>query len=267
MIENQIIHNDVIDGLKQIDSNSVSVVVTSPPYNVSLKYGNHNDHMPYSDYINWLKSIWTETYRVLKTGGRLIINIDSMVNHQSDREAKDENDICKEYFRPIYADLCRINKEIGYNFRCDIAWDKHQVVGRATSWGSYKSCSNPIVRRRHEYVLIWNKGPWKLEPSQEGIKSDLTDEEFQQWTMSYWFITPETRNLNGHVAPFPEELAKRLIKLYSYPNDIILDPFSGTGTTCYMASLLKRRYIGIDNDEKFVTYARNRISSQPDIFG
>ena len=228
-VKNKIIHADVLDGLAMIPDNSVSLVFTSSPYNVNIPYRNHKDGMPYELYLDWLKDVWKECYRVLRVGGRLAINIDSMVNHEEDRMAKTEDDTGKEYFRPIVADLCNMNKKIGYNYRCDICWYKHQVVGRATAWGSYMSCSNPIVRRNHEYILVWNKGPWRLEPPEKGVKSDMTDEEFQRWTMSYWPISPETQNRGGHEVPFPIRLARPVIKLYSYPGDIVLDPFVG----CY----------------------------------
>lgn len=261
-----IINSDVLEGLRLIPDNHVSLVFTSPPYNCKIEYGVHDDKMPYAQYLNWLKDIFTECYRVLRPGGRMVINIDSMVNHEEDRFALLADDTGKEYFRPIYSDLCVINKAIGFNFRCDIAWDKHQVVGRATAWGSYMSPSNPIVRRRHEYLLVWNKGPWKLDPTVEGSKSDMTDSEFQQWSMSYWPIQPETVNRCGHPVPFPERLARRVIKLFSFPGDVVLDTFAGTGTTCVSANVLKRRYIGIELSEKWAQYARNRIGEQGDMF-
>jgi len=244
-----------------IPDESVSLVFTSSPYNVGIKYGNHDDVMPYHKYIEWLGEVWKDCYRVLRIGGRLVINIDCMINKEEDRVAESIEDTRREYRRPIYADLCNINKEIGFNFRYDIAWDKHQVVGRGTDWGSWKSCSNPAIRRRHEYILIWSKGPWRLEPTVSGTKSDLTGEEFTQWSMSYWSIPPETQKRGSHEAPFPERLALPVIKMFSYPKDVVLDPFCGTGTTCVVAHKLGRRYIGIDNDEKSVVYARNRIDT------
>jgi len=265
-VVDSILHNDVLDGLAKIDDNSVSLVLTSPPYNVGIKYGNHEDKMPYVDYLDWLSNIWKDCYRVLRPGGRMVINIDSMVNHEETREAKSIEHTHRVYFRPIYADLVNMNEKIGYNFRCDIAWFKHQVVGRATAWGSYQSCSNPIVRRNHEYMLVWNKGPWQLKPTVEGTKSDLTKEEFETYTMSHWFIQPETRKLGGHDVPFPEKLAKRVIKLYSYPGDIVLDPFSGTGTTAKVSSMLGRHYIGIDNHLESVEYSRRRIKATVECF-
>ena len=263
---NEIIHADVLVGLKQIPSDTVSLVFSSPPYNVNIPYGNHADNMPYDVYLKWMEEVWSECYRALRVGGRLIINIDSMVNHEETAVATASDHERRQYFRPIVAHLQQMMERIGFNYRCDIAWDKHQVVGRATAWGSYKSCSNPVVRRRHEYILVWNKGPWRLDPTIEGTKSDLTDEEFQQWSMSYWPIQPETQNRGGHEVPFPVRLARRAIKLFSYPGDIVLDPFCGSGTTCLAAYLLKRRYLGIDNDKKFVEYTERRIDSHTDIF-
>ena len=262
----QIMHDDILDGFKKIPDESVSLLFSSPPYNVNIPYGEHNDCMPYDLYLKWLEQICTEAYRTLRVGGRLAINIDSMVNHEETAIATAPEHERRQYFRPIVAHLQQIMERIGFNYRCDIAWYKHQVVGRATAWGSYRSCSNPIIRRNHEYVLVWNKGPWRLEPPAEGVKSDLTDDEFQKWTMSYWPIQPETVNRGGHEVPFPVRLARRVIKLYTYPGDVVLDPFCGSGTTCLAAYLLKRKYIGIDNDNKFVKYARERIDSQTDIF-
>ena len=137
--------------------------------------------------------------------------------------------------------------------------------GKITWCGnSYQSPSNPIIRRNHEYVLVWSKDNYKLEGDKEKI--DITDKEFQQWTMSMWFIQPETRKLGKHLVPYPEELVRRLIKLYCYKDDIVLDPFVGTGTTAVVAKKLNRKYIGIDNDIDSVNYARKRIACSVDIF-
>lgn len=247
--------SDVLEGMKLIPDNSVSLILTSPPYNVGIKYENYSDSMEYESYISWLKSVFHECYRVLKSGGRLVVNHDSTVNHESKEEC---------YFRPLYADLCNINKDVGFKFFTDIAWYKQQVVGRATAWGSWMSCSTPIVRRNHEYLIVWSKESYTLIGDSE--KSDMTKEEFENYTMSFWDIKPETKRDTGHPAPFPEELAKRVIKLYSYRDDLILDPFSGSGTTCYVAKMLHRNYIGIDNSERYIQIAKNRLLSIDDIF-
>lgn len=252
---NTIMLDDVLDGLKKIPDESVHLVMSSPPYNIQLEgYRNRNDDDPYKVYVDWLKKIFVECKRILVDGGRLVINIDSVRNRQDD----------DEYMRPIAGDLINIGREIGLKYRTEICWYKQNWSGRATAFGSYMSCSNPAIRRNHEYIMVWSKGSWKLEGDPE--LSDMTNEEFQNWTFSTWFIQPETRNLNGHPAPFPEELARRVIKLFSYRGNTVVDPFMGTGTTGLMAKVLGRNYIGIDNSESDVNYARHRISAVSNIF-
>ena len=251
---NQIICDDALHALKNIDSEVFALTFTSPPYNLKVSYGTHNDDMPYAQYIDWLSDIFAEVYRTTKDGGRLAINIDAMTNRQDDKD--------QEYIRPIYPHLYERMKKIGWKFRTEICWYKQNAVGKATAWGSYCSCSNPIIRRTHEYLLLWSKNQWRLDSD---LKSDMTPEEFQQWTLSTWFIQPETRNLGGHPAPFPVPLAKRVIKLFSYPEDLILDPFCGVGTTPLSAKYLRRKYIGIDIDDEYCKYARQRIDNYRDL--
>ncbi len=254
-IKNSIIYADVLDGLKKIPDESLELAFSSPPYNIDLKgYENRDDNQPYHDYVNWLKSIFIECKRILVSGGRLVINIDSVRNRQDD----------EEYMRPIYADLVNIGREVGLKFRTEICWYKQNWSGRATAFGSFMSPSNPAIRRNHEYLLVWSKDDWKLEGDQE--MADMTSEEFQKWTFSTWFISPETRNLNDHPAPFPEELAYRVIKLFSYRGNTVLDFFMGTGTTGYVAKTLGRNYIGIDNSKSNVDFATNRINAYNPIF-
>jgi len=256
-IKNKIMCCDVLDGLKEIPDESVEFVVSSPPYNVNLKgYGNRDDNEPYAVYLEWLKKIFIECKRILVKGGRIAINIDAMTNRQED------NDV--EYVRPIYGDLIKIGREIGLNFRTDICWYKQNAVGKKTAWGSWQACSNPIIRRNHEYILVWSKDDWRLDGDIE--QSDLSKKEFEQWTFSTWFISPETRNLNGHPAPFPEELVVRLIKLFTYKGNTVVDPFMGTGTTGVVAKTLRRNYIGIDNSADDVDFATKRIANTFNMF-
>jgi site-specific DNA-methyltransferase (adenine-specific) len=254
-LKNTIMCCDVIEGLKKIPDSSVHLVVTSPPYNINLQgYKNRNDNDPYHIYVEWLNTIFIECKRILVDGGRLIINIDSVRNRQDEAE----------YMRPIAGDLINMGRSIGMKYRTEICWYKQNWSGRATAFGSYMSCSNPTIRRNHEYIMIWSKGDWKLDGDQE--MSDMTPEEFQTWTFSTWFVQPEVRNLNDHPAPYPEELVRRLIKLYSYRGNIVVDPFMGTGTTGLVCKLNHRFYIGIDNSAQDVEFAIKRIDSVDNIF-
>ncbi|KKM17505.1 hypothetical protein LCGC14_1675120 [marine sediment metagenome] len=219
--------------------------------NRSGHYEKCDDNLPYSDYLDWLMEVFTEVYRVTVPGGRCFINIDAMTNRQEDRD--------REYIRAIYPHLYNIMvEEIGWKFRTEICWLKREAVGKKTAWGSWLSASNPIIRRNHEYIIGFSKGDWKLESE---IPSDLTKKEFEKYTLSTWNVQPETKKRAGHPAPFSEELCKRVIKLFSFPGQIVLDPFSGTGTTCYMSYILGRDYIGIDNSKKYCEYAENRIDT------
>lgn len=256
---NKIICDDVVKGLKSIPDGIVTLIVTSPPYNVKIDYESHADDQPYKDYLEWLKEIFTECKRVLRKGGRLIINIDAMTNRQEDKE--------DEYVRPIYVDLGVMLRNIGMKFFGEHIWYKSskdpsfnggQFNGKKTAWGSYMSPSTPAVRRNHEYILVYSKDQFKLEKDEDSGDADITDIEFQTYIASTWSMQPETRNL-GHPVPFCEELPYRCIKLYSYQNDIVLDPFNGSGTTTMVAALTGRRYIGIDMEPTYCSRARDRI--------
>ena len=253
-IINQIICADVLDGLRAVPDESVHLMFCSPPYTLDIPYGSKDDNMPWAKYLDWLFEVWSEVARTLVSGGRMVIKIDSVTNRQDPLESR-------EYIRPIVAELVMQMRRIpGMMYRSEFSWYKHQVVGRATAWGSYMSCSNPTVRRNHEHVLVWSKDSWKLPGDQE--LSDMTDEEFQQWTMSHWYINAETRKMGGHPVPFPEELARRVIKLYSYRGNTVLDPFVGSGTTCMVAAANARNFIGIDNHRPYAEYASRRIARE-----
>lgn len=260
---NKIICDDVVSGLRQVQSNTTSVILTSPPYNVNIDYNTADDEQPYADYVKWLNSVFIECYRVLRTGGRLVINIDAMTNRQDDKG--------ETYIRDIRTDLTLSLRSMGFKFFGEHIWYKSnkdpsfnggQFNGKKTAWGSYMMPSLPAVRRNHEYILVFSKEQFKLEKDENSLDSDITDKEFQTFIASTWSMQPETRNMGNHPVPFPEELANRVIKLYSYPNDLIIDPFNGTGTTTYVASMLKRRYIGIDMDKGYCDYAKRRIKSE-----
>lgn len=249
---NKIITGDTLESLKTLADSSVHLIFTSPPYSVNLDYGIYKDNIPYNNYLKWLEDIFTECNRVLVTGGRLVINIDSITNMEEDKDL--------EQVRPIYAELVNMMRRIKMNFFGEICWYKQNISGKATAWGSWCSCSHPKIIKNHEHILIWSKGQFKLEGDSE--LSDMTPQEFAEFTRSTWHIAPETRKMAGHPAPFPEKLAERIIKLFSYRDNVVMDIFSGTGTTAAVAARLARQYIGIDINDDFNTFAKSRIKKE-----
>ena len=213
------------ENMKDIPNNSLHLMITSPPYNVSKEYDND---LSLEEYLNLLKNCFTETYRVLVDGGRACIN---MAN------------IGRKPYIPLSDYISKIMIEIGFNMRGEIIWNKSAGAGISTAWGSFQSASNPILRDVHEYILIFSKGNYKRERDKnekEFRKDNISKEEFIEWTKSVWTMNPESAKRIGHPAPFPEELPNRLIKLFSFTNDIVLDPFMGSGTTA-IASIKNNR--------------------------
>ena len=255
-LENVIMCGDSLNEIRKIPDDYVHLTFTSPPYNAEIKYNSYDDDMSFDDYIEWLKSIFAEIYRTTVSGGRCVINVDAIKRHKSD--------ITKEYRSCMYAHIHNMMVSIGWLFRDEICWSKQNISGKKSSWGSWMSCSNPCTLRNHEYVIIFCKDGWKLEGDME--KSDMTREEFVSYTMSTWSIQPDSRGLANHPAIFPEELAKRVIKLYSYRDNIILDPFSGSGTVPYVAKLYGRKYIGIDIDPDYCKFSEERIENANMLF-
>lgn len=257
---NSIICADVLDGLGRIPDNIITLTCNSPPYNLKIDYGNATDNQPYADYIKWLAEVFFQVYRVTRRGGRLVINIDAMTNRQDDKD--------EMYIRDIRTDLAVVLRPIGWKFFGEHIWYKSskdpthnggQFNGKKTAWGSYKNCSYPAVRRNHEYILVYSKEQFRLEKNADSGETDITDKEFQTFIASTWSMNAETRNMGNHPVPFCEELPYRCIKLYSYLNDIVLDPFNGAGTTTYVASTIGRRFIGIDMDKDYCAFAENRM--------
>jgi DNA modification methylase len=240
---NQIICSDALSALKQIKSGSVDLVLTSPPYNFDMNYDTHHDKSDSSNYLVELVKIFDECIRVLKSGGRLIINIQP--NY-------------KEYY-PSHHTITSAMIERNMIWRGEIIWLKNNLK-KLTAWGSWKSPSCPYLSYPFEFIEVFSKDSLKHDGDKENI--DITKEEFIEYVNGHWSIAPETRMKKfDHPAMFPEELAKRCIKLFSYKNDVVLDPFNGAGTTTYVANLLGRKYIGIDISEKYCSIAEERILS------
>lgn len=232
------------ENMKDIPNNSLHLMITSPPYNVSKEYDND---LSLNEYLNLLKNCFTETYRVLVDGGRACINIAN---------------IGRKPYIPLSDYISKIMIEIGFNMRGEIIWNKSAGAGISTAWGSFQSASNPILRDVHEYILIFSKGNYKRERDKnekEFRHDNITKEEFIEWTKSVWTMNTESAKRIGHPAPFPEELPNRLIKLFSFTNDIVIDPFMGSGTTAIAAIKNNRNFVGYEINKEYINLANNRI--------
>src|SRR4030042_475888 len=227
------------DNMDELPDSRIHLIITSPPYNVAKEY---EDDLSINEYLDLLKRIWAESYRVLVPGGRICINIANIGR--------------KPYIplhRYIIEDMC----DIGFLMRGEIIWNKGMSAGSSTAWGSWKSASNPGLRDIHEYILIFSKGLFSREKGER--KDTISNEEFLEWTKSVWIFDTISANRVGHPAPFPNELPHRLIQLYSFENDIILDPFVGSGTTCVAAIRDGRKYVGYDIKEKYIRLAQDNL--------
>jgi DNA modification methylase len=265
---------DVLEGLKLLADESVSLVVTSPPYPLStIFYENSRFSGSYDQYMDWLRGVFAAIHPKLRDGGRVVINIDACSAGENrdegqcavtpDSNGEQESPVDSSPLRNIYRDVSNFMNDIGYLFIGEIAWYKQNSVGRRPNWGSFKSCRSPRIRRNHEYVLIFAKGSPILEGDPK--LCDISEKEFKAFTISHWYIPPEPRKAKDHadyhIAPYPEELVYRLVRLFSYRADVVLDPFSGSGTTSFVAKALGRRYIGIDNGPNYVASSKRRLAA------
>ncbi len=242
--ENSIICGDSYEVLKKLPDNCIDLVFTSPPYNFGLDYEANEDAHHWDKYFSKLFEIFSECIRVVKYGGRIVVNIQPLFS-----DYIPSHHIISNFFIS--------NKMI---WKGEILWEKNNYNCKYTAWGSWKSPSNPYLKYTWEFVEIFSKGTLKKEGQQD--KADITADEFKKWVVAKWSIAPE-RNMKSfnHPAMFPEELATRVIKLFSFENDIILDPFNGAGTTTFIARRFNRKYLGIDIAKEYCDIANNRMSS------
>ncbi len=223
---NKIYNVDCLEGLRLIDNNSIDLILTSPPYNFNINYNDYKDKKSWSRYFNWLKVVWEECYRVLKNSGRLVINIqplfsDHMPSHH------------------IISNQCL---QLGFLWKGEILWEKNNYNCKYTAWGSWKSPASPYLKYTWEFIEIFCKENFVKRG--EKNKIDISADEFKQWVVAKWSIAPEKRMKKfGHPAMFPEQLVERILKLFSYKDDIILDPFNGVGTTTTVAYKFGRKFI------------------------
>lgn len=225
-----------------IPDQSVALAFTSPPYNVGKDY---DDDISLDDYLGLIQRVAQAVYRSLKPGGRYVINIANLGR--------------KPYI-PLHSYFYQVHRAVGFLPMGEIIWQKGKGANGNCAWGSWKSAKSPRLRDIHEYLLVLAKGAFSRPDRGE---SDMDGDEFMESTLSIWQIPPESAKKIGHPAPFPVELAARVIKLYSYVNDVVLDPFCGSGTTCVAAKLLKRHYVGADVVPEYCELAERRLAATP----
>lgn len=226
--------------MSELPDNSVHLMITSPPYNVGKLY---DENLTLNEYRSLLKRIFKETYRVLVPGGRVCINIANLG---------------RKPYLPIHSYIIEDMHDLGFLMRGELLWDKGSSASSSTAWGTYLKATNPVLRDVHEYILVFCKDTYtRSNPNKK--ESTISKEEFLEFTKSVWKFSAERASKIGHPAPFPVELPYRLIQLYTFENDIILDPFAGSGTTCVAALKTGRKYVAYDTEEKYCDLAEQRI--------
>ena len=226
--------------MEELPDNSVHLMVTSPPYNVGKEY---DENLTLEGYKEFLRRVWQEVYRVLVPGGRACINIANLGR--------------KPYI-PIHVFIIEDMLELGFLMRGEIIWNKASSSSPSTAWGSWLSAANPTLRDIHEYILVFSKGMFTRR-KHLSRNNTISREEFLEFTKSVWTFPAEQAKSVGHPAPFPIELPYRLIQLYTYEGEVVLDPFMGSGQTGLAAIKTKRHYVGYDVNEEYVKLAERRI--------
>lgn len=222
----------------QVPDNSVHLAFTSPPYNAGKDF---DGDLSLLEYLRLIRSVAADVYRVLVPGGRYVVNVANLG---------------RTPYIPMDAYFHAVHMEVGFAPAGEIIWRKGNGMNGNCAWGSWRSARSPRLRDLHEYLLVFYKAsPARLERGE----SDISAEEFMSATLSVWDIAPESAKRVGHPAPFPEALAERVIRLFSYVGDVVLDPFVGSGTTCVAAQRLGRRYVGFDIDEEYCRLAEGRL--------
>lgn len=239
-LRNQIITKSS-ENMNELIDNCISLTVTSPPYNIGK---DSDEDLSDNEYWEMITKVFEEVYRVTESGGRLVVNVANLGR--------------KPYI-PFSKYFIEIILQIGFLMRGEIIWQKSKGANANFAWGSWLSPSNPVIRDIHEYCLVFSKDSMKNSTKGE---STIEKEEFMESTLSIWNISPARAKKIGHPAPFPVELAKRFINLYSFKNDLILDPFIGSGSTAIAAKLLNRDYIGYELNPEYVKIAKNRLENE-----
>lgn len=227
------------EAMTELPDNSVALMVTSPPYHVGKDYDSDTS---FEEYLELLDAVWAETYRVLQPGGRAVVNVANLGRRP---------------YVPLSHEVTARMLQIGFFMRAEVIWVKAKGAGSSCAWGSWRSPANPVIRDLHEYCLCFSKG--RFDRVVKGV-SDISSEGFMDSTLSVWEIPPESAKRVGHPAPFPVELPKRFVQLYTYRDEVVLDPFMGRGSTAVAAILTGRKWVGYDTNPDYCASTRKRAA-------
>lgn len=234
-----VIYHKSSASMSEINDNSIALTVTSPPYNIDK---DSDEDLTSLEYWDLMDRCFSEVYRVTQPGGRIVVNIANLG---------------RKPYQPINKQFTDMLINLGFLMRGEVIWQKSKGANANFAWGSWLSASNPVLRDIHEYCLVFSKESFKRQLSG---KSTISKEDFMESTLSIWNINPERAKKIGHPAPFPVELPKRFIELYSFKDEVILDPFMGSGTTAVAAKSTNRHYIGYEIQKEYIELANIRLT-------
>lgn len=244
---------------EQVADRSVALMVTSPPYFAGKEYEleEGGSHIPasYVEYLEMLREVLAVCLRKLEPGGRMAINVANLG---------------RKPYRSLSADVISIlQDDLGMLLRGEIIWRKGRGAGGSCAWGSFRSAQNPVLRDLTERVIVASRGRFDRALARERRRqldlpheSTIDTDEFLEATVDVWELPPESARRVGHPAPFPVALPQRLIQLYTYRHDLVLDPFIGSGTTAVAAVRTRRHYVGFDTEEAYLELANTRIADE-----
>lgn len=256
----QLFHGDAREMTdSQVADRSVALMVTSPPYFAGKEYETDmaEGHVPssYVEYLEMLREVFAVSLDKLEPGGRMAINVANLG---------------RKPYRSLSADVTAIlQDDLGMLLRGEVIWQKARGAGGSCAWGSYRSPQNPVLRDVTERVILASKGRFDRAVKRRtredlGLPHEATIEtdEFLEATIDIWEIPPERATKVGHPAPFPVALPRRLIELYTYSEDLVLDPFIGSGTTAVAAASAGRHYVGFDTEAAYIELAEDRLRTE-----